>query len=263
VSDGTGSLVDASVAGDEPAMLAAQLADPAGGIPVIVARRRFDGGRRAIEECGARCIVLDDGFQHLALRRDLDLLLLDGGAPFGNGRLLPAGPLREPLEAMSRAHAIVITRPDDGEECAEGRRQVQAAVARYCPEAPIFLAHLGPSGLRDVNASTLGAPGHLRGARVFCFAGIARPDRFFRDVASLGADIVGTEPFGDHHRFSGRDLERLAGAASSLRADLLLTTEKDAARIGPGRLPALYALAMEARPENGDELTRLLERAAS
>lgn len=260
VSDGRTPLIGAAEAGDEPVMLAQQLAAPEGGVPVIVSRRRLEGGRRGISDFRAGCVILDDGFQHRALQRDLDLLLLDGAAPFGNGRLLPAGPLREPLSALRRAGAVVITRPDDR---GDGKRSVQEALSRCRSVAPVFQARLVPSGLRDVNASSSGSLGHLKGARVFCFAGIARPEVFFRDVAALGAEIAGTASFRDHHPFTPEDIDRLSGSAFRARADLLLTTEKDAVRIGPDRLPALYAVAIEARPEEEAELTRLILGAVS
>ena len=251
VSTGEGPRVDAVVAGDEPVMLAAALA----GVPVIVARRRRDGGELAISRFGARCIILDDGFQHRALRRDLDLLLIDGVDPFGNGRLLPAGPLREPLSAMTRAGAVVVTRADRA--TVESVRRIREAAARHCPAAPIFKARTVMREIvRLVDQMTLPVD-TLRAARVVCFAGIAHPGRFFDDVASAGATVVASIPFPDHHGFDPLDLERIGTAALRANADLILTTQKDAARLGRSPLPpslaALHAVRAATVVEEGDE----------
>jgi tetraacyldisaccharide 4'-kinase len=261
VSAGNGPLVDARVAGDEPVMLAAALE----GIPVIVARRKLDGAELAVSQYGARCVVLDDAFQHRALARDLDLLLLDGIEPFGNGQLLPAGPLREPVSAMARCGAIVITCSDRANVAA--RNAIAQAAARYCPAAPVFHAMTHPVALLDVTAGA-GIPlARLEGARVVCFAGIAHPDRFFQDVARAGADLSDAFAFPDHHRFGVADVDAIAAAASRASADFILTTQKDVARLWGlpemGRLPRLHALRVATVVEERDAFAELLEGAVS
>ncbi len=258
VSDGREVKTDASVAGDEPVMLAGQLTDKERGVPVIVSRRRLDGGRLAVSDFGARCLVLDDGYQHRSLARDLDLLLLDGADPFGNGRMLPAGRLREPLTSMARAGALVITQADRmGREAGE----VRQAARRHCPGAPLFHARMRPASLVEAASGRAGSLAHLRGAKIFCFAGIAHPDRFFADTEAAGAAVVGTVAFPDHHPYSTGDLEKVTAAAARARADLLLTTEKDAARLGPRRPQGLYALRIEAAVDEEDSFADLLRRA--
>lgn len=259
VSEGKGCLVDAAVAGDEPVMLARMLE----GVPVIVSRRRYDGGLRAVEACGAACIVLDDGFQHRALRRDLDLLLVDAEEGLDGGRLLPAGRLREPVRGMSRADAVVIM--VSASRAAGGRAvpEILEAASRYCPRAPIFRASTRPAGLIEAAGGAAVALDKLRGARAACFAGIAHPDRFFADVEAAGAQLVARLPFGDHHPFSPADLQRVAAEAAAARADILLTTMKDLARLGSTGLPGLHAMTQELLVEQEESFAGLLVAAAS
>ena len=257
VSDGRGIIESALEVGDEPVMLARWL----DGVPVIVSHRRGDGGRLAVGSLRAGCVVLDDGFQHRSLARALDLLLLDGAEPFGNLRLLPAGPLREPVSAMRRAGAIVITRSERSNPAALGEIARQAA--RFCPAAPIFHARSRPAALVDLHRGEPLPLETLRGRRVVCFAGIARPERFFQDVEATGAVLTKTVPFGDHHRFSAADLSSLAADAAA--ADLILTTEKDGARLagtdGSRELTRLFALRLETTVDEAADFASLLRRA--
>ncbi len=260
VSRGGGPLVEASVAGDEPVMLSLQLAAETGGVPVIVSPRRRDGAARAVEELRAGCLVLDDGFQHRSLARDLDILLLDGMDPFGNGRLLPAGPLREPPSAMERAGIVIVTQADRAGGAA--METIVSTAARHCPRAPLLHARLRMDALIDLASGRAGSPSHLRGARAYCFAGIARPERFFEEAARAGAAVAGTLAFPDHHPYRPRDLERILAEAARARADLLLTTEKDAARLGGRRPEGLYALRVRLEVDEGGLLDSLLDSAA-
>lgn len=255
VSSGEGPLMEASVAGDEPVMLAAALR----GVPVIVSRRRRDGGALAVERFGADCVILDDGFQHRALARDLDLLLVSGGHPFGNGRLLPAGPLREPISAMSRAGALMLTGGG-----AAGDRAVEPfrlAAARYCPLTPVFSARLRPVGLVEAATGRSLPLGELAGKAAVCFAGIAFPQRFFDTVAGCGARVAGAHPFPDHHAFSRGDLEAIRASAARAGATWILATEKDLARMSAAdrsRLPGLHALRVTMQVEEAAAFAGLL-----
>ena len=253
VSAGSGPLVDAAVAGDEPVMLARMLP----GVPVIVSHRRVDGGARAVEEHGARCVVLDDGFQHRALRRDLDILMMDTQDALEGARLLPAGRLREPVSAMRRAGAIVMMGRGPA---AAG---ILAAAEIHCPRAPILRATAKPAGLIDAASGRSLPLAGLAGMRVACFAGIAHPDRFFADVGASGARIVARLPYRDHHAYTRADLDRIRAEASRAGAALLLTTMKDLARLGSGALPDLHALAQDLEVEEPDRLAALLVEAAS
>ena len=256
VSEGSGPLATALEAGDEPVMLAGLLP----GVPIIISRRRREGGELAVSRFKAGCVVLDDGFQHRALARDLDLLLVDAHDAFGNGRMLPWGPLRERLPAMRRAGAIVMTRCD--RFLPASLETIAGHAARFCPAAPIFHARTRPVALVDVASGTTMPPVRLRGTRTACFAGIARPERFFQDVEAAGAIVTARLPFPDHHRFSDAEAATISAAASSSKADLLLTTEKDAARLSgtpaARRLEGLHALRVQTVVDEQEAFASLL-----
>ena len=218
--------------GDEPALLAARF--PA--VPVIVGRDRHAAGLLATA-CGATMVVADDAFQHRRLGRDLDIAVVDASRGMGNGRLLPAGPLREPAAALSRADLVVINRvglaADPGE--------VRAEVGRLAPRAALAEADLDFSGFADARS---GAPAELApGADVYAFSGIANPGSFRRTLESRGLRIAGWEVFPDHHAYRPGEIGRLALAAERSGATAAVTTAKDAVRIPGwgGKLPLYRA----------------------
>lgn len=194
---------------DEAILLAARLP----GVPVVAGRDRVRGAALAIG-AGARALVLDDGFQHRALARDLDLLLLDPRFPPPQSALLPAGPFREPWGAARRAHLLLA---------------VDAPAMPSPNGRPVVRAERRAEALR-VGGARL-APGALAGRRVALLSGIARPDAFRALVARLGATVVSEACFADHHRFRAGDSERALADARAAAADLIVTTEKDAARL--------------------------------
>lgn len=199
--------------GDEPLLLARTA-------PAWIARDRAAGAEAAVR-AGAGVVVMDDGFQNHRLRKDLSLLVVDGGYGFGNGRVMPAGPLREPLAAgLARADAVVLMEPD---EC---------GVAAMLPASlPILRASLQPI-----------APASLAGRRVLAFAGIARPEKFFATLEAMGCRIAGQRAFPDHHPYGEREIAALI--AEARRADAIpVTTEKDAVR-----LPATLRSGIETLP---------------
>ncbi len=221
-SDGSSLKCAVAEAGDEPYLIAARLLGSPGrpGAMVIVGRDRVAGARKAVE-LGAQAIVLDDGFQHLRLRRDLDIVLLDSGRPLGNGWLLPAGRLRELPGALDRASALVFTRA-----AAAGR---PSGFDRLAAGKPAFALRHVPVGLLRWRSGTATEPAELTGRRVLLFSGIARPESFGRSVRDLGVAYHQNLTFGDHHHYSDADLARIAAAAAP--CDALVTTEKDAARL--------------------------------
>lgn len=225
VSDGRGHHADVVLAGDEPLLIARSVPE----IPVIVSRRRYDAGLYAHERFGADFFILDDGFQHLQLRRDFDLVLLDADDPFGNGRLLPWGPLREPVNQLKRADAVVFTRarhvpPDPN---------VLAVLGRICEGVPVFRADHEPTRLIFPYADRVEGPDFLRGRRVVGFAGIGRPQVFEKTLKECGAIVAAFRGFADHYPYKGEDLNDLVHLKEAKGADLLVTTEKDWARVGP------------------------------
>lgn len=198
--------------GDEPFLLA--LRNPE--VPVYVARRRASGVQAA-ERGGAALIVLDDAFQHLAVKRDADIVLLDARHPFGNGRLIPAGTLREPIAALRRADLVIVTR--SGETLAPALpREVPVLYSRHVPD----------NALRCLNGDPAD-PRLWRGKSVLAFAGIARPDDFFNSLGGFGFSRIETLALDDHQDYTPDILSLLNRSCDNL--DLLVTTEKDAVKL--------------------------------
>jgi tetraacyldisaccharide 4'-kinase len=215
VSDGAKVCADLDEAGDEPLMLAKALP----GVSVLVGADRYLCGRLAERRLGASVHLLDDGFQHLELERDVDLLLV--AEEDLQDRPLPAGRLREGLEAATVADAALIT---------AGYDTAAERIGRGFGVSPVFRV-----------TRAIGAPRRVAGARdsvvvpsgsrVFVVTGIARPDRFIADILSVGWDISGVIEFRDHHRFNARDVRRIAAEAKATGSMIVLTTEKDAVRL--------------------------------
>jgi len=215
VSDGTRVIAGLDEAGDEPLMLARALP----GVPVLVGADRYLSGRLAERHFGATVHLLDDGFQHLELARDVDLLLV--AEEDLQDRPMPAGRLREGVDAARAADAALITA---GYDTAADR------IGRAFGVAPVFRV-----------TRTIGAPRRVGGdrdsvvvpsnSRVFVVTGIARPDRFVSDILSVGWDVCGSIEFRDHHRFAPRDIRRIAAEARATGSMIILTTEKDAVRL--------------------------------
>jgi tetraacyldisaccharide 4'-kinase len=238
VADGISILLDADEGGDEPFLLARRLP----GVPVVVGAHRYAAGRRAVERFGASVIVLDDGFQHRTLAKDLEIVMARARTPWGNGRLLPGGPLREPLTALARAHLVVVT----GARAPDDVAEVAAAARVHAPRVPILAARHVPTGCWDAgNMRPLG-PDALRGLKLFAFAGIGAPDGFRQTLADAGALEAGFARFADHHRYTRDELATLERRAQAASAVGLVTTEKDWVRLR--RLPScgipLYVLAV-------------------
>lgn len=247
VSDGQALLLPAALAGDEPRLLAENLA----GVPVLTGARRALVGQAAIATLGADLIVLDDGFQHLALHRDLDLVLFNAGGLLGNGRVFPGGPLREPFSALGRAHAFVITGVD--ETTSARATAFQGILRRAFPDRPVFSAGYRAEGIMRLNAAgpTLSRPRET--ARLFAFCGLARPDTFRHSLAREGISAGGFAAFPDHHRYTPQDLAKLEQQALAAGANGLITTEKDAVKLTGairGLMP-LYFLKVTMAVEEG------------
>ncbi|MDO9080217.1 MAG: tetraacyldisaccharide 4'-kinase [Desulfuromonadales bacterium] len=216
--DGTGPRLQASECGDEPFLLARRNPQAM----VLVAPSRRDGIKTAIREGAATLIILDDGFQHLAVQRDLDLLLLDARRPLGNGSLLPAGLLREPPSAHRRADLCILTR----DETLAAPAPFATSVTLRCRHRlePEFVALDG----------TVQNSADLFGRRGVAFAGIANPDHFFVALSSLGLDLVATIALNDHVVFTPATFEMLEQTA--VGADFFVTTEKDGVKLSPSDL---------------------------
>lgn len=223
--------------GDEAVLLARRLPE----VPVVVGADRFQAGQEALRRFRLDVLLLDDGFQHRQLHRDLDLVLVDASDPFGGGRLLPRGRLREPVSGLRRAQAVILTRADQAADLPGLRRGLEQIV----PGAAQVLARHRPSRLTALAGGEERWPGTLRGQRLLAVSGIANPEGFHRTLTDLGAGLAGTLAFPDHHAYGPADVARMRRAAEEARADLIITTEKDAIRLsawgegGPTRPPVL------------------------
>lgn len=222
VSDGKNILAGPDEAGDEPYLMAGKLP----GVPVITAKDRYLAGLTAVNRFGSSFFILDDGYQHLGLKRDLDLLLLDAGMPFGNGRLLPRGPLREPVAEISRANAVILTRAGS----LKRGNEIDNELKGLLQDTPLFMCEHLPDKIILPSQNMSYAPSFLKGRRIVAFAGIARPDSFRDTLVDLGADIGCFRAFPDHYPFSNDDIGGLREERDRLGADLIITTEKDWAR---------------------------------
>jgi tetraacyldisaccharide 4'-kinase len=231
VSDGRFVRGRAEIVGDEPMLLAAKAA----GVPVLVGRDRGVVALRALSAFGAEVLVLDDGFQHHRLARDLELVTFDGSLGFGNRRLLPRGPLRESLSVLRHADAIgVVDGPLPEEDV--------ALLDRLAPLALRFAAERVPTRLRRLDGRGETAPLDLAGREVGMLAGIARPGSLRGTLEGLGARVVAERVFRDHHRYGERDVRSLAG-----EAPLWVTTEKDAVKITPSWVGSADVRVLEIR----------------
>jgi tetraacyldisaccharide 4'-kinase len=219
VCAGEGPLLPPEVCGDEPYLLAQRNHRAL----VLVAPRRAEGIRLAVERYAADVILLDDGFQHLPVARDLDIMLLDARRPFGNGHLLPAGLLRESPAALSRAGAVVLTRSDGTENPGTN---LTCPLIRCRHRLAVEAVSLSGENLPLIN---------LAGQRGVAFAGIADPDNYFAALAAQGLHLVRTLPLADHVAYDRDTLALLADAARD--ADFLVITEKDGVKLSTAQLP--------------------------
>jgi len=217
VSDGEGPVVSAAEGGDEPVLIARSLP----GVPVVVGESRAAAGRELLSRGSVDVFLLDDGFQHLSLRRDADLLLVECGGGLGNRWTAPLGPLREPPSHARFADALVITKCPDAESGARTARSVP-----FPPDRPTACSRLSPRGI--VNRDGFPWKGAAAGDDVFAFSGLARNASFRDTLADAGFRVKGFLPFPDHHAYGRGDLDRIALEAGGLPA---ITTEKDLVRL--------------------------------
>ncbi len=245
VSDGSTILLTPEEAGDEPYLLASSVP----GLSVVIGADRYQAGLLALEQLDPDIFILDDGFQHLRLKRDLNLLLLDCGNPFGNGRTLPAGTLREPVTAVERADLVIFTR------CNE-IIPPQVTAKACCSASHRLTVAIPLSGGAPL-------PFHaLEGLRGLAFAGIAQPSSFFESLKGEGLNPVATLAFPDHCNYGESDIAALRRLKETCRADYLITTEKDAVKLATyrERLGTVYAAGLELRFADAGPLTSALEK---
>lgn len=221
VADSSGLLLTPEEAGDEPCLLASALQ----GLLVVMGASRYAAGQLAMEKLSPDIFIVDDGFQHLRLKRDLDILLLDGQKPFANGRTIPAGMLRESPSAAGRADLIVFTR------CLEGKQP-------DC-EMPDGIPHVSSAhrlaSFQPLTGGECRPLAELGGRRPLAFAGIADPAAFFDSLEREGVRLVATIAFPDHTAYGATEMEAIGRLKQAKKADCLITTAKDAVKLLPYR----------------------------
>jgi len=231
VSDGQSIYLDPDCAGDEAFMMAAKLI----GIPVLVGKDRYRSGVKAIQTFQPEVIILDDGYQHLRLQRDLNLLLLDARSPIGNGNLLPRGPIRAPISSSNQADAIIFTRcPSEKQISMSFEEMDLPSTAFFTRHKPIVYKAVAPNGAKTSSYLLRLAPletSAIVGAKVLAFSGIADNLDFRKSLISLGMHINEFLEFEDHYRYTDGDIEEIQRRSRNEGAEWLATTEKDFYRI--------------------------------
>jgi tetraacyldisaccharide 4'-kinase len=257
LSRGYGSQNGAEGRNDEAAVLDENLP----GVPHVQARNRVLAGLRAIREFSPDCIVLDDGFQYRRLKRNLDIVVVDATNPFGYGHLLPRGLLREPVDSLKRAGAVVISKVDEAPADAlnAAEKKISGCVSRDC----IFRARHKPCGVfvLDGREKHDVEPASLKGKRVIAFCGIGSPESFRRSVEALGCEIVKFQSYPDHYNYSQESLADLRKRAEDSGSEILITTQKDAVKLAAAGLKLhVLKIAFEF-VEGGERFHALLDGA--
>ncbi|MFH1217578.1 MAG: tetraacyldisaccharide 4'-kinase [Pseudomonadota bacterium] len=243
VSDGNEIYLDALAAGDEPFYMAENLP----GVPVVTSRKRVDGGHFAVNSLHAKTVILDDGFQHQSLERDLDLVLFKVDSFLGNNRIFPGGDMRESLKALGRADGFVLTCVNDNNH--ERAEAIKRALTKKFPQIPVFMAGYQPCCLVTADKKEIPLE-KARQMNFFGFCGLGQPDSFMNSLDLAGIRTAGFQVFRDHCRYFKPELEFLKKKIAGCRAEALITTEKDLVKIQGKELPLpLYALRMEVCPE--------------
>ena len=246
VSDGERLLLNSDLAGDEPYMLASNLPE----VAVLVDKDRVKSGKYAIRKLGCDTLVLDDGFQYLGLQHRMDIVLVDYTNPFGYGNVLPRGLLREPMRNLKRAGFVFITKcpPEGAPELKAKLREFNShAEISECSHKSKYLKNLYTREQLDLDS--------IRGRKVATISGIAVPEGFENGVRKLGAEIVYSARYADHHRYTQQEIIETINHAVSAGAEIIVTTEKDAVRfplIERCDLPILY-LRVEIEMLSGSE----------
>jgi len=221
VSDGQRLLLDSSLSGDEPYMLASNLKD----VVVVVDKDRVKAGAWAINKFGCDTLILDDGFQYLNLKHRLDIVLVDRTNPFGNWNMLPRGILREPVRNIKRAGFIFITKSNG-----DGAGELKQTLRKYNTEAEIVECRHNPRYLKNVYTGEERPLDFLKDRNIAAISGIAQPKGFEEVLIKLGAKVLYHKRYADHHRYSQQEVLEGINRGIQRGAEILVTTEKDAVR---------------------------------
>ncbi len=250
-SDGEQILADSAVAGDEPIQLARSLQ----GIPVVVGRDRRESGRLACERFGPDVIVLDDGLQYWQLHRDLDIVVLDARRPFGSGFVMPMGDLREPISGLQRAGVVLLNNTDS-----PGLYSALAdPISKLAPDAQLFRANREPMCFRCAETGECHDEDWIDERRTLAFCGIGQPSSFFDMLGKLGAMLEVGITFPDHYRLTKSDITRIIDEAGRSGAEVIVTTDKDLARLGEASgIPNLHTLVIRLEIEDSSRFAEYI-----
>ncbi|MDH5543023.1 MAG: tetraacyldisaccharide 4'-kinase [Nitrospinota bacterium] len=251
VSDGKTLLDDYPEAADE-ALLCAQTLKSA---PVICSPKRTSGIKHARDAFKTDAVILDDAFSHISAGRDLNILLIDAVNPFGNGKLLPAGPMREPAASIRRADAVVITRANMVDKFAI--RKIENFIRPFIPEESIHLADFKPGDIVSGSDEMVNAEEFLAGKTVYLLSGIASPGQFEETVKGLKAEIKDHFAFSDHYKFTKEDMEFVLENSGK---NIIITTEKDFVRIPAEYRSKFFRLTIELSLRRENAFLPLVEK---
>jgi tetraacyldisaccharide 4'-kinase len=230
---------------------------------IIINPDRVAGAAKAVNDFDAKVLIMDDGFQHRRLHRDLDIVAIDAMCPFGYGKILPAGLLREPVTSLKRADAVVITKCNQIHEAQSAR--LEEKLLRINPDMIIAKSIHKPTCAKSISGEKINLE-KLKDKRIFAFCGIGNPDAFFSTIKGLGANLIDSRVYNDHHQYTDNCLADIYEQAQRLNADLILTTQKDWTKIASlvsikNDIPFAY-LAIELKfTDREDKLKRLIEDA--
>jgi tetraacyldisaccharide 4'-kinase len=243
---------------DEPAIFAESCPE----VPVIVNPDRVGGAEEAAIKFGTKLLIMDDGFQHRRLARELDIVAIDATQPYGYGKVLPAGLLREPVSSLKRAGAVVITRCDQVTEDKLGK--IEKKVRSVNPDIVLALSVHTPAYVKSIDNKEISLE-ELKDKNIYAFCGIGNPNSFLRTIKAVGAQVVGSKIFNDHHHYTETCIEDIFKQAEMSKADLILTTQKDKNKINQQigsktEIPLAY-IVIEIKFLSGeDKLRDLIEK---
>ncbi len=248
VSDGKTILLGSEEGGDEPQLLAKNLP----GVAVLVGKNRFLTGNLAINKYGCDAIILDDGYQYLALKRDLNIAVINAICPFGNGHLLPRGTLREPKNKLKRANLFLLTHTDESNNLENLKQELRA----INPTAPIIESIHSPVRLQDIATGKHLELNFLTGKDIFALSSIGNPQSFEKTLKELGANVRDSFRFLDHHRYSLREIDKIRRLAQQKGVETIITTQKDAMRLEGICDGNILALIIELKIIRGKEILK-------
>jgi tetraacyldisaccharide 4'-kinase len=239
VSDGEKILLNPDEAGDEPYLIGQSLPD----IPVVIGRDRFESGLMAVKNWGTQIVILDDGFQYLRLKRDVNIITMDSTKPFGFEHILPGGYLREPLSTLKNADIILLTRVD---QC-KNLKAIRDRLDKIAPSVARFESIHAPCSLLRMDTRQDVRLDDVKNQNILAVCGIANPLSFAETLRTLNPARSNLISFPDHHEYTPKDIQKIEQTASDTGADMIITTEKDAPKLNLINILPVLSLAIELR----------------